>query len=135
MSQDNVCADESEPVDDPAIITLKDLIREGNVAVIHAADYNGITFDGLPITLVGKGRGPAWIKEAVEAGDITIGTPGNTDYVSFGIKNEGGNQIWAGPGDYIIRHLVGSTTYAYTLVQGRLLDILRCKDILMLAEL
>lgn len=91
------------PVSTISAETLKrEMIAAGyefDMVRISAADFNGKDFDGAPFSP------PAdWMIEAVQSGVVKIGTPGHTDYACFGIKGEYGEIIWAGPGDYLIRH-------------------------------
>jgi hypothetical protein len=67
---------------------------------VTAADYdpNAGTFDGSPLSAF-----PDWLKQALENKVVTIGNPGCTDYASFGVANEYGELLWAGPGDYLVQ--------------------------------
>lgn len=116
--------------------TLQDHIDAKRVIKISAADFNGKDFDGQPLTLVGQHADrsiPAWMQAALLGGEISVGTPGSTDYASFGVKLENGTTMWAGPGDYIVAHAVGATFSQYFVVPWRFLQMLGIQDIELLA--
>ncbi len=76
--------------------------------VIEAVQVNATDFsfqggfDGNPFNEVA----PPWLMEALKSGVIVPDTPGSTDYAEWKIPTLEGD-MWAGPGDWIIRGVAG----------------------------
>lgn len=84
--------------------------------VVTAADYNGTEFDGAPVrTLFPKDDTQTidevcpWFMEALEKKKLLIEARGHTDYAWFGVKTDGNNIYWAGPGDVILYNVPHGT--------------------------
>jgi hypothetical protein len=61
---------------------------------VTAADFNGREWDGSPFD---PAPAPAWLMEAIEAGDITVSPSHSTDYAVWDVFGAG--EAW--PGDFI----------------------------------